>query len=51
MGGRSSTRKRRESEILKAGGLCFLRPLPELLPEMIMEIDTRVNVTFMNTQG
>jgi PAS domain S-box-containing protein len=41
--------KERESEILKQG--IVFETFAELLPEMIMEIDTRGNVTFMNTQG
>jgi len=41
--------KERESEILKQG--IVFETFAELLPEMIMEIDTRGHVTFMNTQG
>jgi PAS domain S-box-containing protein len=41
--------KERESEILRQG--IVFETFAELLPEMIMEIDTRGNVTFMNTQG
>lgn len=42
-------RKERESEILKQG--IVFETFAELLPEMIMEIDTKGHVTFMNTQG
>ena len=41
--------KERENEILKQG--IVFETFAELLPEMIMEIDTKGNVTFMNTQG
>ena len=41
--------KERESEILKQG--IVFETFAELLPEMIMEIDTQGHVTFMNTQG
>lgn len=41
--------KERESEILKQG--IVFETFAELLPEMIMEIDTKGHVTFMNTQG
>jgi PAS domain S-box-containing protein len=41
--------KERESEILKQG--IVFETFAELLPEMIMEIDTRGHITFMNTQG
>ncbi len=41
--------KERESEILKQG--IVFETFAELLPEMIMEIDTWGHVTFMNTQG
>ena len=41
--------KERESEILKQG--IVFETFAELLPEMIMEIDTGGHVTFMNTQG
>jgi PAS domain S-box-containing protein len=41
--------KERESEILKQG--IVFETFAELLPEMIMEIDTAGHVTFMNTQG
>lgn len=41
--------KERENEILRQG--IVFETFAELLPEMIMEIDTRGNVTFMNTQG
>ena len=41
--------KERESEILKQG--IVFETFAELLPEMIMEIDTVGHVTFMNTQG
>jgi PAS domain S-box-containing protein len=41
--------KERESEILKQG--IVFETFAELLPEMIIEIDTQGHVTFMNTQG
>ncbi len=41
--------KERESEILKQG--IVFETFAELLPEMIMEVDTQGHVTFMNTQG
>jgi PAS domain S-box-containing protein len=41
--------KERENEILKQG--IVFETFAELLPEMIMEIDTKGHVTFMNTQG
>ncbi len=41
--------KERENEILKQG--IVFETFAELLPEMTMEIDTKGNVTFMNTQG
>jgi len=41
--------KERESEILRQG--IVFETFAELLPEMIMEIDTGGHVTFMNTQG
>ncbi|MDX9903453.1 MAG: PAS domain S-box protein [Bacteroidales bacterium] len=41
--------KERENEILKQG--IVFETFAELLPEMIMEIDTAGHVTFMNTQG
>lgn len=41
--------KERESEILKQG--IVFETFAELLPEMIMEVDTGGHITFMNTQG
>jgi len=41
--------RERESEILKQG--IVFETFAELLPEMIMEIDIKGHVTFMNTQG
>ncbi len=41
--------KERENEILRQG--IVFETFAELLPEMIMEVDTRGNITFMNTQG
>jgi PAS domain S-box-containing protein len=41
--------KERDSEILRQG--IVFETFAELLPEMIMEIDTGGHVTFMNTQG
>jgi PAS domain S-box-containing protein len=41
--------KERENEILKQG--IVFETFAELLPEMMMEVDTKGHVTFMNTQG